>query len=355
MRFFAVFALLFASLSAFAADSILSSYELNNPDADTIASLARYFDIEHAKGNSLELIVPREQAALLAAIAPRARLVEADTAAANQARLESFRHRLSAFDGATGYHTLVQVQNWMRNLALTYPFVKVVQYGTSAQGRPLLALHVNTPGTAKPVLMITAATHGDELITTEVTISLITQLLEGYGNNPRFTQMIDRHDLYFVPVLNVDGFVATRRYDGNEDPNRSYPYPGHESARPTASISGIIKLFEQIHPAGSIDFHAYGELTMYPWGYTHDPVEAGAKARFDALTKSMSEKNHYTYGPIADVIYVAPGSSADYYFWKAGTLGLGIEMGNDKIPDPAEFPAYIESQTESTWRFIEAF
>ncbi|MGK4422398.1 hypothetical protein ACSLVQ_29530, partial [Klebsiella pneumoniae] len=78
-----------------------------------------------------------------------------------------------------------------------------------------------------------------------------------------------------------------------------------------------------------------------------------AKARFDALTKHMAEVNNYVYGPIADVIYVAPGSSADYYFWKKGSLSLGIEMGQDKVPDPSEFPAYFTSQEESTWRFLE--
>ena len=92
---------------------------------------------------------------------------------------------------------------------------------------------------------------------------------------------------------------------------------------------------------------------MYPWAYTHDPVDPASHARFDTLTKNMAVANNYTYGAIADVIYVAPGSSADYYFWKKGSLSLGIEMGQDKVPDPSEFPAYFLSQEESTWRFLE--
>lgn len=349
---------LLLSLTAQAEDSILSSYELENPDANTLATVSQYFTIDHQHGRSgtqaYEVMVPAEQANLLLAIAPRARLLEADTAAANQRRLRSFPVQ-GILDGARGYRTLVEVQSWMRAAAFKYPFAKVVEYGKSASGKSLLALRLNTSSEARPALMITAATHGDELITTEVLMSLIDKLLAGYGNDARISAMIDRHDLYFVPVLNVDGFAATRRYDGNADPNRSYPWPGQENAQPTASIAGIIKLFETIKPVGSIDFHAYGEMIMYPWAYTHDPIASNDKTRFHALTQAMASTNGYAYGPIADVIYVAQGSSADYYYWKNGTAGITIEMGQSKIPNPSEIPSYVKALEESTWKFIEAF
>jgi predicted deacylase len=154
-------------------------------------------------------------------------------------------------------------------------------------------------------------------------------------------------------VVNPDGFTATRRYDGPADPNRSYPYPERETATPTPSIAGVIRFFSTHDVKASIDFHAYGELIMYPWAYTHTLVEPAAHSRFDALTAKMAESNRYTYGPISDVIYVAPGSSADYYFWKKGSLSLGIEVGREKVPSPSEFPDYFTSQEESTWRFLE--
>lgn len=355
MKYLFIAALAVLSISAQAKDSVLSSYELESPDAATIASVAKYFNLDHQHDGAFEIVVPQEQAELLLAIAPRAKLVEADMAAANQKRLASFKNGLFAFDGARGYRTLVEVQNWMRSSSFKYPFAKVVQYGTSASGKPLLALRLNIGSAPKPALMITAATHGDELITTEVTMNLIDQLLAGYGSNERFTQMIDRHDLYFVPVLNVDGFSATRRFDGNADPNRSYPYPGAENATPTASIAGIIKLFETIKPVASLDFHAYGEMIMYPWAYTHDPIDSNTKAKLHSLTQTMAAQNHYAYGPISDVIYIAPGSSADYYYWKAGTAGIAIEMGQEKIPTPTEIPKYVNAIGESLWKFIEAF
>lgn len=354
MRYFLLMVCLFLSLRAQAQEPILSSYEIKNPDALTMQLVNRLFAIESRDGDIYEVIVPKEQANLLLSIAPQARLVDLDTAASNRARLQSFRK--DKFLQAEDYHSLQQVQDWMKQTAFDHPqFAQTFTYGKSGAGRDLMALRLNVGNAAKPVLMITAATHGDELITTEVLMRLVDKLVAGYGRDARLTAMLDRHDIYFVPVLNVDGFSNTSRFDGRQDPNRSYPYPGHEQATPTPSIAGIISLFERIRPVGSIDFHAYGEMIMYPWAYTHDPIDAESAARLNALTKSMAETNNYAYGPISDVIYVAPGSSADYYFWKNHTMGLGIEMGSQKIPYPSEIPSYVQALEESTWRFIEAF
>lgn len=354
MRLFLLAIFLLNPLFAQAEQPVLSSYELKDPDAGTLKLVSKFFSLEDRKENSFEVIVPAEQSGLLLSLAPQAKLVDADTAATARARLRSFReNNLIAQDD---YHSLAQVQSWVRQTAAAHPeLAQVIQYGVSSEARPLLALRLNSGPAAKPVLMITAATHGDELITTEVLMRLIDTLIAAHGNDARLSQLVDRHDIYFVPVLNPDGFAIAGRYDGSSDPNRSYPYPGHESAKPTASIAGIIHLFEQIHPVGSIDFHAYGEMIMYPWAYTHDPIDPASRARFDALTSSMAATNHYVYGPISDVIYIAPGSSADYYFWKTKSISLGIEMGTDKIPSPADFPKYVQSQQESTWKFIESF
>jgi hypothetical protein len=341
-------------LFAQAEDSVLSSYALKNPDAATMVAVGRYFDLDHRRGDTFELIVPESQAALLLAIAPQAVLTEQDTAAATARKLAAFRAQ--AFLAPERYHSFEEVQAWMKKIAFTHSTIaRVVNYGTSAKGLPLLALRISEGNSAKPVLMLTAATHGDELITTEVLMRIVDKLIAGYGEDERLTKMIERHDLYFVPVVNPDGFTSRRRHDGAADPNRSYPFPGRENATPTASIAGIIKLFETIKPVGSIDFHAFGEMIMYPWAYTREPIEESAKARMHELTGQMAAINRYAFGQISKVIYVAQGSSADYYFWKSGTTGLAIEMGNDKVPSPAEIPAYVEAQTESTWRFIEAF
>lgn len=354
IRFFAGLVFLLSSL---AQAGPLSEYFLPSPDTATLNQVAQLFELTNREGNNFHVLVPQEQANLFLLLAPRAHLLEADTSAAIQARLNSYKSR--RIFSAARYHNFDEVQAWAQAQEKAFPQIaKVVPYGLSKGGRPLIALQigsdVNAP-TTKPSLMITAATHGDELITTEVLMELVNQMLANYGQDQRFTDMVNNHNIYFIPVLNADGFASTNRYDGNRDPNRSYPYPGNDKAAPTPSIAAIMKFFNGHNIVGSIDFHAYGELTMYPWAYTHDPIEPRAGEKFKRLTASMSEKNRYTYGPISDVIYIAVGSSCDYYFWQKNTTSVAIEMGSDKIPDPSEFQNYVTAQAESTWRFIESF
>jgi len=336
-----------------ARSEVLSSYFLSDTDPAHLRTISKLFEIEHRLGKGFEVEVPASQADLLLALAPSAQLLEKDVSKAIQDKLQGFR--LMAGTDANRYHSFDEVQAWMHSLETAQPdFAKVLDYGVSRAGHALTALHIGSGASqGKPVVVITAATHGDELITTEVLMNLVNRLVSGYHKEDRLTKIVDSHDIYFIPVVNPDGFTQTNRYDGPADPNRSYPYPQHEQATPTPSIAGVVKLFSSLDMKASIDFHAYGELIMYPWAYTRDSVEPVAAGRFNALTKNMAESNRYTYGPISDVIYIAPGSSADYYFWKKGSISLGIEIGSEKVPSPSEFPEYFVSQEESTWRFIE--
>ena len=342
----------FFSFTGHAADNLtLSTYQLAHPDAGRLAAVSRLFGIEHRHGTNYEVIVPAEEAELFLALAPRAELLESDSAKALSAKLHSYDLQSLAVAGR--YHRFEEVQAWMKDIETAHPeLAKVISYGNSGGGKALSALRLST-GSGKSAAMITAATHGDEVITTEVLMGLVDEIVAGSQGVDRIRRVLEKLDLYIIPVVNPDGFIAHNRFEGRFDPNRSYPWPGHENATPTPSIGAVMRLFSGLPIVASIDFHAYGELIMYPWAYTHDSVEATAHARFDALTKNMAEANRYTFGPIADVIYVAPGSSADYYFWKKGSLSLGIEMGSDKAPPPSEFPDYLESQRESTLRFLE--
>ncbi len=339
----------------------LSLYRVMNPNEETLATVAKTFEIVKRDGRVYEIIVPQVKSAQFLSLLPHAEVLDLDISASIHAKLQQF-----ALESETGYHDFDQVQAWLTAVETAHPqFAKVIRYGSSEQQRPLLALRLSpeinpdiNQGITKephPALMLTAATHGDELITVEVLMELVNQFVNGFGKDPRFTNMLRKHDLYFIPVVNPDGYVRAARYDNGRDPNRSYPYPGDENKKPTASIAAIIEFFKTRQIVGSIDFHASGELVMYPWAYTRNPVDAAASERFRQLTNDMASTNGYTAGPISKVIYVAPGSSADYYFWQKQSISLGIEIGESKVPSPQQFPAYIQSQTESTWRFIESF
>ena len=345
--------------SAHAADApVLSTYRLEHPTRAELDSVARFWDLEHRVENGFELAIPREEAGLLLILAPSARLVRADESLDIHQRLEgyalSFREQR--------YHSFDEVQAWMKSIQSSYALLaRVVPYGTSRGGKPLNALRISAEpedSAGLPAVLITAATHGDELITTETVIHLVEKLVSSYGGEgpeaARLENILRNRVIWFVPVVNADGFVARNRYDGNKDPNRSYPWPSQPGAQPTPSIDALIKLFHAKNFRATLDFHAYGEMVMFPWAYTRTHIDPAPYARMDQLTRAMAEGNRYAHGPIAEVIYVAQGSSADYYFWKNGATGIAIEIGSSKVPSPGQFPAIFATQEESTWRFLEA-
>jgi hypothetical protein len=108
------------------------------------------------------------------------------------------------------------------------------------------------------------------------------------------------------------------------------------------------------HPmAGTLDYHSYGELVMYPWAYTD--TDAADVSSFDALTQKMATPLGYTYGQISRILYSAPGSSADYYYWKFKTVGIAIEIGTEFVPPASDMPQVVQQQLEPAWEFIENF
>ena len=265
------------------------------------------------------------------------------------------RREFSAF----GFDSM---QAKLKELASRYPQLATLStYGTSREGRPEYVLtitgHAKERSEAnKPELMLTGATHGNEIVTVDVILALAEKLLSGYGTDPRFTAMVDGHVLYFIPAVCVDSYVAETRYNDGEDPNRVYPFPDDPNRQPVDAIRDVIAFFHSRNIAGSMDFHAAASMIMYPWAYTYDDIDSRDRDRLEELTARMAETNGFAHGPIASTIYVAAGSSADYYYWKHRTQALAIEVSHNKASsDPKAPEAIIQENLQSTWLFIESF
>lgn len=326
-------------------DPQLSRYSVTAADA-VIRELAGKFEVEARDGNTFSFIVPSHRSAELFRLAPEAKLLEADLS-------EEARRAMASEWGRAAYHDFPAVEAHLNKILAQYPtMTKLEVYGKSKEGRPLYALRVET-NPNRPAVMITSATHGNEIITVEVLFGILDSLLAGYSNSPRAKQIIDGRTIYFLPVINPDGYVRQQRYANGVDPNREYPWPEKPNRTPNPAIEAVMNFFHQHNIRGSIDFHSYGGLLMYPWAYTEDSPDHDDEASFAATTKYMAQANNYRPGQIAKILYAAPGSSADYYYWKNRTLALGIEVGRSHAPNPDQIPANVQANLESTLRFLE--
>jgi hypothetical protein len=357
----------FVSLS-----TTLSSFSIRteNLGKENLQIISENFEITSSSGTELQVIVPSNRISELMLLAPFAHMLDSDISSGPRSRIIEQDLRQKLFPHLPSrkksnplvrdvYHSITEIQSLLKDFQKNYPdLVEYFEYGTSPLGHPFMGIKISdnvTIDEPEPELMLTAATHGDEIITTEVLIGLIENLLAGYKTAPRLAKMVNDHELFFIPVLNADGFSSQWRYDGMTDPNRSYPYPENPSALPSPSIEAVIDFFQKRDIVGSLDFHAYGRLVMFPWAYSREHITQEDYNMFDLLTTSMAAPNVYTHGPIAEVIYVAKGSSADYYYWQKKTVAVAIEVGLDKAPPVEQIENYTAEQIESTWRFIENF
>lgn len=357
MRFFhfsAIFCSLLVSLAttvsmqASAAPSeILSSYRVPL-DSERMPAIAERFEVLRRTDDGFEVVVPVSRREELLKLEPECRILKQD--------IDADLHNK---DALVDYYDYSSMETHIKGVAQRYPAIaRLSTYGTSPEGHPEYFLTVGKTLSAnanRPELMITGATHGDEMVTVEVVLGLIDQLVEGYGKDARITAMVDNHVIHFIPAVNVDGFVHQTRYAEGRDPNRDYPYPDEPNRSPVTAVRDIMKFFNAHKIVGTIDYHAAASMIMFPWAYTYSHIPQPDYKVADDLTSRMAETNGFAHGPIAETIYVAPGSSADYYYWKNHSISLGIEVSHDFAPTKSEVSDIVRENTESTWIFIEHF
>lgn len=333
-----------------AAEPKLQTYLVTPWSDAAMKQIATRFEVMRKVAGGFEVVVPETETAAFRVLAPEAQLLNPDLDGAVQAM-------------EAGIYDVASMERRLKDFAQRYPdLVKLETYGTSKEGRPEYVLTMGKKetraGFAKPELMITSATHGDETITVEVTLGLIDKLLKGYGTDQRLTKMVDNSVIYWVPAVCVDGYANRSRTVEGRDPNRDFAYPQAPSRTPATKCTRDIVGFFNGKPniVGTMDFHAAASMIMYPWAWTYDNLPEPERTDFDEVTTHMAEANGFAHGTIADTIYIAVGSSADYYYWKNKAFGTAIEVSHNFAPSsPEEAGDIVSENTESTWRWIEHF
>ena len=154
---------------------------------------------------------------------------------------------LAAADGHEVFRPYVGpggIEQELRALTAANPgHTKLVELGKTLQGRPILAVKVTkqatrVPDGTRPASAFISAQHAREWITPEMTRRLLRHVVEGYGTDASLTSLVDTTELWFVPVVNVDGYEHTFTEGGRNwrknrranadgstgvDPNRNYP------------------------------------------------------------------------------------------------------------------------------------
>lgn len=274
--------------------------------------------------------------------------------------------------GFGAYHTYDELGLELTVLAAIHPdVVQVSSYGTSFEGRALPLVKISdavATDEAEPEVLFSCAQHAREHLTVEMCLHIITRLAEGHGTDPALTALVDSREVWVMPMTNPDGAefdIATGAFalwrknrqptPGSiaigTDPNRNwgtqwgccggssdspfaddYRGPAPFSAPETAQLrdwvgSRVIGGKQQI--TAHIDWHAFSELVLWPYGFTESDtapgLDAEAASTFQALGEAMAATNGYTPQQSSD-FYVTDGSVNDWMWAEHGIWSYTFEM-----------------------------
>lgn len=272
----------------------------------------------------------------------------------------------------SAYHDYAEMVAVLNQAAADHPAIfSLFSIGTSHEGRTIWAGKISDNvgvDEDEPEVLFTHHQHAREHITVEQGLYTLRMLTDEYGVDGTITQLVNTREIYLLFDLNPDGGeydIATGSYRTwrknrlpnagttavGTDLNRNWGYkwgccggsstsPSSDTYRGTAAFSSpetarvrdfvatrVVGGSQQIKVA--IDFHAYSELVLWPYGYTFTDVPADMtvddQAVFSTLGRAMAATNGYTPGQASD-LYVADGAVDDWLYGAHKVFSFTFEM-----------------------------
>jgi hypothetical protein len=286
------------------------------------------------------------------------------------------------------WHTYAETVTELNLLHSQYPSLTTAPFsiGLTGENRDIWAIKVSDNPEVdeeEPEVLFDGLHHAREIMTLEMNLYFARYLCENYGTDPTATFLVDNREIWFIPIVNPDGFVynettnpngggmwrKNRRNNGNGtygvDINRNYPYqwvgsgsstiPGDDTYRgPSAGSEPETQAFMNFvlsrHLVTHDSWHSYGAMILFPWGYTtaHTPDDAVLRA----VATERSRDNGYAVGQAPEILYSVNGGNFDWMYGeqttKAKVFSFSTEVGGSGFwPDPSERDGLIAENLHS--------
>ncbi len=326
-------------------------YDNNN---QRISLLSHHFDIIQQGQGSVYVIADSSDLRSLAQLGFSYEIIHEN--------LEDFYRSRLAGKTMGGYKTLSEIESSLAAIVTGHPNI-VVSYGSigpTLEGRdiPVFKISDNPEiGESEPKILFTAAIHAREVITPEILLYFMNYLVENYGVDSEVTYLVDNREIWFVPVVNPDGYYynevtdpwggglwrKNRRDNGDGtygvDLNRNFGYQwgyddigsspdgSDETYRGTAAFSEPETQALRDFITNSdfdlvINFHSFSDLVLYPWSYQIG-LYCDDDSTFTSVGTAVNALNYYNPGP-GWALYPTNGCSDD---WCYGDIG-----GKSRVP-----------------------
>jgi hypothetical protein len=385
-------------------DQPLDAYVARDVTADQLGSLAQQgYDLTEAhptgETSRVDLILTAKEASDL-----RAQGIELSLTKVKGGQTVRQFAAAQAVNGYTVWRSYDEpggIRDQLEAAARRNPDVaKLVKLGTTYQGRDILALKLTRDARrsrdgSRPAVIYSATQHAREWIATEVSRRLMTSYLDRWRAGDReVRKLLKRTELWFVPVMNPDGYQYTfdaerlwrknlRDNNGDGitqvgdgvDPNRNFPshwgydnegsspIPSSDTYRGPSPASepetkAAMRLFRTARAEFMVNYHSNGRWLLYNDGWqigtptADDPI-------YHALSGNLDNPAIEDFHPglSSDVLYVTNGEIDGYAQEATGTLAWTPELSPGCPTCGFVFPddeALVQEEFERNLPFAES-
>lgn len=279
------------------------------------------------------------------------------------------------------YHSYDEINQILRDMATNYPSIcKLDSLGLTYENRQIYGVKISDnpeyDDPNEPDVLFVGCHHAREWASIEVCRHIADSLTRAYATVPEIQSLVDNHEIWIFPIINVDGFVydypAQRSWRKNRqpfssaigtDPNRNYngccngdelgdwgaiPDGGQVTHYPSQitfmgpfgysgyEIKHMTDFFKNHEFNAILSFHLYSELVLWSWSYTDNTAPDNAiivrvGQRIASLMQRLGSGNYTPQQGIE--LYPAAGGSDDWMYgyshWLSGTpcISYTIELG----------------------------
>jgi carboxypeptidase T len=255
------------------------------------------------------------------------------------------------------YPDAIELERAWRDLASVWGRASVA--GTSVEGRPLPRYEFGRR--TGPTVLLTGLVHAVELIGSIALLDFVREVVHSEHELLRYARLV------VLPILNPDSLQANdarltngrrafRRGNANGvDLNRNFPSMSAPGARPRAlsffsgsrfrlspyyggpapfsepETRAVRDVALEVEPVVSIGFHSFGNLLLYPWGFTSKPnPRARTYERIGGDFRRAQPRVPYSVMQARD-LYATSGDMDDWLDAELGTYAFTVEVSRPSL------------------------
>ncbi len=294
----------------------------------------------------------------------------------------------------SSYKTPDEVTKILLDYETRYPqFVAVHKIGTTVEGRDIYAAEITArfvkmSPDPKPTVLFDSLHHAREVMTPEVTLDILDQLVTQYSTDSDITKWMHKYAIWIVPMVNPDGsqkvWTSSSMWRKNTrggygvDINRNYPQDWNKcngssgdrnnetyrgsSAGSEPETQGLMSLVASIKPRINVSYHSFSEIVIYPYGCRPDRIPLPGRTDYEAVGKELAKKlvrdsgsGTYKAGVVYDLLYDADGGSIDWMYAKHGTVSYVVEVNSDSQGFQPSYSRWRDDTVKRQrpgWRYI---